>query len=84
MNYQCPICGWPELVEPPRAKDGSPSFEICPCCGFEFGFDDDDQRITYAQWRTRWIAEGMVWWSFSRPPPKEWSPAEQVSKLAGR
>jgi hypothetical protein len=35
----CPVCGSPELEEPPYLEDGAPSFDICSC-GFEFGYDD--------------------------------------------
>lgn len=37
--FLCPVCGSPELDEPPYSADGEPSFNICSC-GFEFGFDD--------------------------------------------
>ena len=80
MKHTCPVCGWPELHEPPRSKSGGASFEICPCCGFEFGFDDDDQHLTYEQARARWIAGGMQWWSPSRPAPASWNAAQQLAR----
>jgi hypothetical protein len=30
------------LYEPPYDERGLPSDEICPCCGFHFGYDDDE------------------------------------------
>ena len=36
VKHLCPVCGWPELTQPPRQASGGASFEICPCCGFEF------------------------------------------------
>ena len=80
MKHTCPVCGWPELHEPPRRESGGASFEICPCCGFEFGFDDDDQGRTYKQARARWIDGGMTWWSTSRPAPPGWHPAPQLAR----
>jgi len=80
MKYTCPVCGWPELDEPPRGKDGVASFEICPCCGFEFGFDDDDQGRSFAQARAQWIAGGMQWWSGSRPAPHGWNATQQLAR----
>jgi hypothetical protein len=80
MRHTCLICGWPELQAPPRNKEGVASFEICPCCGFEFGFDDDDQGVTYEQARRRWFAHGMTWWSKSRPAPNGWNPSLQLAR----
>ena len=79
MKHTCPICGWPELHEPPRNDFGGASFEICPCCGFEFGFDDDDQGVTYEQARKRWSGGGMQWWSPSRPAPAPWNATRQLA-----
>ncbi|HSI13899.1 MAG TPA: hypothetical protein VK961_17770 [Chthoniobacter sp.] len=84
MKHTCPVCGWPELHEPPRSASGAASFELCPCCGFEFGFDDDDQGLTYEQARTRWIAGGMKWWSSSRPAPAEWNASRQLARVEPR
>ncbi len=79
MKHTCPVCGWPDLHEPPRNREGGASFEICPSCGFEFGFDDDDQGLTYEAARARWIAAGMKWWSGARAAPHGWNPAEQLA-----
>jgi hypothetical protein len=38
-TYSCPVCGLDGLQEPGDAEFAS--FEICPCCGTEFGYDDD-------------------------------------------
>lgn len=35
----CPACGFSGLVSEPW-DDVSPSDEICPCCGIQFGLDD--------------------------------------------
>ena len=78
MKHICPVCGWPELHDPPRNTEGGASFEICPSCGFEFGFDDDAQGLTYEAARAEWIEGGMQWWSASRPCPEGWSAAAQL------
>ncbi len=41
MN-RCFVCNYNELLEPPYDGRGIPSDEICPCCGFHYGYDDDD------------------------------------------
>ena len=69
MGYVCPVCGFPDLQDPPsssRARGGS--YEICPSCGFEFGVTDDDLGFTYDQWRQRWIGRGMPWESAASGP----------------
>lgn len=39
-KYTCPVCGFDGLKEAPYGPNQEPSYEICPNCGFEFGFDD--------------------------------------------
>ena len=80
MKYTCPVCGWPELHQPARDESNIPSFEICPCCCFQPGYDDDSQGLTYEQARARWIAGGMKWWSASQPAPVEWSGSRQLAR----
>jgi len=77
----CPVCAYPKLAEPPRSKSGGGSYEICPCCGFQFGVDDDDKGLTYAQWRQRWIADGAEWWSSKTKPPANWDAEKQLATL---
>ena len=81
MKHVCLVCGWPELLDPPRSPAGVASFEICPSCGFEFGYDDDAKGLTYAQARARWIAGGMPWWSKSRSAPVGWNPSQQLARI---
>ncbi|EYR63646.1 hypothetical protein N866_19135 [Actinotalea ferrariae CF5-4] len=80
MTYVCPVCGFPELMEPPRsASTGSGSYEICPACGFEFGVTDDDKGCTYESSRSRWIEAGMPWTSSPwHEPPPGWDPRYQI------
>jgi hypothetical protein len=80
MKHTCPVCGWPELEELPRDEQNCASYEICPCCGFEFGFDDDAHGLTYEQARARWIGGGMKWWSTARPSPIGWNPMSQLAR----
>lgn len=37
--YTCPICGYDKLNEPPFDQNGEGSFEICPSCNNEFGYN---------------------------------------------
>ena len=35
----CPVCNYDGLFDPPYDENGYGSYEICPCCGFQFGLD---------------------------------------------
>ena len=37
IGYTCLVCGWPGLTEKPEPP--FVSYEICSCCGSEYGFD---------------------------------------------
>ncbi|GAB5465364.1 MAG: hypothetical protein Kapaf2KO_08000 [Candidatus Kapaibacteriales bacterium] len=65
----CPICGYDELDEPPYYSNNGfdPTWEVCSCCGYEFGYDDVDQGWTFKAYREKWIAEGFVWQHDNRP-----------------
>ena len=81
MRYTCPICGYPELKEPAYDSYGSPSYDICYSCGYQFGFTDDCERITLEQWRVQWIAGGMKWNSVGRKQPENWNPQAQLLNI---
>lgn len=81
MAYTCPVCGFPDLEEPPHSEDGGGSYEHCPSCGFEFGFHDDAAGWSYEAWRQKWVDEGMPWRVRSIPRPRDWDPVRQLKKL---
>lgn len=81
MAYQCPVCGYVGLQEAPVSPEGTPSFEICPSCGFEFGVTDGDEGFSYRQWREQWITKGCKWWSEHQEPPPGWDPVLQLASL---
>jgi hypothetical protein len=70
MRYCCPVCKFSDLPYPPT------NYNICPCCGTEFGNDDED--FTHTQLRNMWLAGGASWF-FGNPPPK-WNWVEQFFK----
>ena len=81
MPYQCPVCGFPGLEEPPRSSSGGGSYEICPSCGFEFGVTDDDRGFSYEAWRMLWIEERMPWRDEGiSDRPEGWDPADQLRR----
>ncbi len=78
----CPACGFDGLFAP---WDGpTPSDEICPCCGIQFGYDDADPRSRFdvhAAWRAKWLDAGARWWSSTRREPVGWKPETQLLRI---
>ena len=77
--YICPVCGYPELDEAAYDDFGCASYNICPCCGTEFGYDDS--TVAHAELRKKWILKGMLWWSKNQHQPKDWDAIKQVEKV---
>jgi hypothetical protein len=88
IDYVCLVCGYNKLIDPPYNRDGYASYEICPCCGFQYGYDDHGNRYKHNSvvqniidiWRSNWIRSGCLWFS-SREKPAEWNPKKQLEKL---
>lgn len=56
-----------------------PTFEICSCCGVEFGYED----IAIAgivRFRNAWIARGKEWFRTDKKP-KDWSWERQKERI---
>lgn len=82
-KYECPVCYYDKLeFEAYDSSDNLPSYEMCPCCGFQFGLDDYPNREEkIKKWRTNWFYNGGKWFSSSRPPVN-WNPLEQLSRIS--
>jgi hypothetical protein len=78
VSFTCPVCGFPGLDEAPCDDHGCASFEICPCCGIEFGYDD--ATTSHSELRARWIAGGKCWRS-DREPPTGWDADTQLAQI---
>ena len=72
--HPCPVCAYVGLEEPAYDNHGYASFEICACCGIEFGYQD--ARRSHGELRREWIANGMKW--HHPPPPAGWNPVAQL------
>jgi len=77
MKNVCPICGFDKLKEAPFSKEGAPSYEICACCGFEFGFDEIECRDVYLK---KWIEHGSKWF-VPELKPRDWNLEEQLKNI---
>jgi hypothetical protein len=82
MNLEllrCRVCGLVQR-EPPWGLDGqSPSFNICPCCGVEFGYEDSDPSAL-ASYRSSWLANGATWFR-PKERPAGWSLDDQLAEV---
>jgi hypothetical protein len=80
LAYICPICGFDELKKAPYDENGNESFEICNCCGFEFGFDDLHDGHSFESYRAKWVGAGATW--FYKPTePKDWDLKKQLINI---
>lgn len=80
-QHLCPVCGFRGLSEAPRTRSGGGSYEICPCCGFQFGVDDDDRGVSHVTHRSLWQKGGFKWGSKNRQPPEDWDPRMQLETM---
>src|SRR5260370_6404943 len=63
--HECPVCGFTGSDRLPYDAAGTPSYETCASCGFEFGVTDVmDYGCTES--RRRWVRDGIP---YQRPPP---------------
>jgi hypothetical protein len=72
---------WSHPGPPPYERwYGDPSYEVCPCCGFEFGNDDNPGTAapsSFERYRQEWIAAGCPWLDPSQRPAG-WRLEEQL------
>src|SRR5260221_2486348 len=64
----CPVCAYARLPYPPS------DYNICPCCGTEFG--NDDAIVSHDELRRTWIRGGANW--FFDEAPMHWNPWTQL------
>lgn len=71
MFKSCPICGFAEMPYEPVP------FNICPCCGTEFGVDD--RRVSHSALRLSWVTNGAPWFDDIILPHRGWNPLVQLA-----
>jgi hypothetical protein len=78
--YICHVCGYPELEEPPWGDKGeASSFNICPCCDFEFGYEDSNFSA-YENNKQKWLSSGARWFD-EEIKPSEWCLEAQLKNI---
>jgi len=58
----CPVCGYGPGLGFDSPEDLRHSFEICRCCGCEYGYDDNVAHYE------RWVAQGLSLVLLQRSP----------------
>jgi hypothetical protein len=87
-RYLCPVCGYPDLPEPPWTNAVG-SDEICPSCGTHFGYHDaaggnaERREAVYRELRGKWKIAGCRWFSPSKSPPPGWNAKDQLAAVDG-
>ncbi|GAA1456588.1 hypothetical protein GCM10009619_06140 [Williamsia maris] len=78
----CRVCGF-EPADPPWGLDGlSPTYEICPCCGVEYG-NEDYTEAAASNYRDQWLANGAKW-SDPRTPSDGLSAIARLGRIKSR
>ncbi|MCH9634062.1 MAG: hypothetical protein S4CHLAM7_08000 [Chlamydiae bacterium] len=79
-NIFCRICGRLQS-DPPWGEDGkTPSYDICDCCGVEFGYQDCIIE-GIRKYRKKWIEKGCIWDS-PENKPLNWSLEDQLKNIS--
>lgn len=68
--FTCPVCYYTAMQYPPM------DYNICECCGTEFGLDDDG--VSHDELRALWVRSGAHW--FFGDPPRGWNASRQLYK----
>lgn len=78
-SLHCRVCGLRQL-EPLRGDDGNcPNYEICDCCGVEFGHGDET-FVAAKRYRETWLAGGAVWFR-PKEKPLDWQLESQLEQI---
>jgi hypothetical protein len=78
-NLACRVCGNIQS-DPPWGEDGQcPTYDICDCCGVEFGYGDCTLEATKA-FRKKWLSAGANW-KYPNEKPSDWSLEKQMENI---
>jgi hypothetical protein len=78
-NFACRVCGLLNEVPPWGADGKTPAFEICVCCGVEYGYEDWTVEGT-KKYRQAWLGSGASW-NMPRFKPNGWNLEEQLANI---
>ncbi len=70
------------LKPPYEQYFGDPSYDVCACCGFEFGNDDNPGTgapASFEEYLTEWVRSGCEWFDPAKKP-QGWQLGEQLAQ----
>ncbi|MBS0622884.1 MAG: hypothetical protein JSR80_08035 [Verrucomicrobia bacterium] len=75
----CRVCGKLQ-GDLPWGEDGkTPTFDVCYCCGVQFGYEDCDVE-SLRKFRQAWLEQGANWF-VPKEKPKNWVLEEQMKNI---
>lgn len=77
--YRCRVCGLKQDFKPWGEDGKTPAFEICGCCGVDFGYQDCTPEYV-KKFRKEWLKKGGKWASPDEKPAN-WSLEEQMKNI---
>tara|TARA_R110002124_G_scaffold278588_1_gene450669 strand:- start:1725 stop:1991 length:267 start_codon:yes stop_codon:yes gene_type:complete len=78
-NLRCRVCGYLSDTAPWGEDGKCPTYEICPCCGVEYGYEDS-AVAGVKQYRQEWMASGAKWQD-AKARPENWSLEDQLKQV---
>lgn len=86
-KHFCRVCGLYIDDKPWGDDNKTPTHDICPCCGVEFG-NEDFCLASLKEYRKQWIEKGAKWWDEENPTnsphttkPFNWKVEEQMTHI---
>lgn len=75
----CPVCGYPDFQV--FDEYGLTTFEICPACGSQSGYEysEKSNEQDFLRLRRSWVIDRDARWFSSTPAPEDWDAQEQIS-----
>ena len=78
----CRVCGLDQGEEGVRVKSGQATFNICDCCGVEFGYEDAiEAGYNISSYRLQWLYNNNARWFNIKIKPQNWSLCKQLKNI---
>lgn len=78
-QHMCGVCGRCHEDLPWGDDGNTPTFNICECCGVEFGYEDATPQ-GIERLREAWINNGAPWLNLSKRP-HGWNLSAQLGQI---
>ena len=80
-KFKCRVCGLDQSPDLPWGENGDhASFNICSCCGVEFGYEDDSPENCRSV-RRNWVEVRRCAWFSPKDRPLDWDMPGQLRSI---